>query len=180
MQIDKYEIKPMHLKKYDKELIERALRFEYKALIKVSSLATNLPEKEIMENFTLEMAKKAMLAYLGLDGIPYKVNEKVTVVFDMNKIETGTIITDRNGVEHKAHSVMLKDIDKLRELLPKIDSIVTINNMLNVDKNSVDEAYNALLELLEMALDESREEIEKYLDAELARKCIKVLLDLPI
>lgn len=142
------------------------------AMVKLLMLALNgkVDKQKIDDSFTLEMAKKIIINYIGGNR-------------DM-KIETGSVIVDRFGVEHKAHSVLFKDMDNVRELLPMIDSVVTINNTLNVDNdgNFNDTAYEALLSIIQLTLDDdlTREEIEGFLDAEIARKLIRVALDLPM
>lgn len=190
MQIDKYEIRPMLLKDYQKNrpLIEKVSGLEglpdeeqCEALVTLLSQVANVSTEEINNNFTLEMAKNAVSGYLGLNGVTYKIADNMNGVVYLDKIETGSILMDRYGKEHKAHSVMFKNMDRVRELLPKIDPIVTVNNILDIDNGEyVDDAYESLIELLQMTLDETKEEIERYLDAEFARKAIRICLDLPM
>lgn len=143
------------------ELIERILKM---------SLGNN----NDISNIDYELAKKIITNYMG----------GYNVYMNSIPLTSGSVIVDRFGVEHKAHSVLLKDMKKLRELLPKIDPIVTVNNVLDTDDNGEPDlsAYEALLEIIKMTLDEkqSKRQIEKWLDAETARKIVKVALDLPI
>lgn len=190
LKLDKYEINSMLLKDYkeDISLIRKVSNLgaipddeQLTALITIISKAADLPLEEIENNFNLEMAKDAIIGYLANNGVPYKIIDNMNGVIYLDKIKTGTVIVDRNGKEHKAHSVMFKDMDRLREILPKIDSIVTVNNIFDMENGEyVDDAYMALIELLKMTLDDTQEEIESYLDAEFARKAIRVCLDLPI
>lgn len=185
---DKYRIGSMLLSDWkDMELVNEIFEInglpndkQYKTFIKIVSKAADISQKEVENNFTLEMAKQTILVYSALDTLVNKI-KKMNGVGKLNKIETGTVLVDRNGKEHKAHSVMFKDMKKLREILPKVDSITTITNIFNMENNEyVDDAYMALIELLKMTVDETQEEIESYLDAEFAKKAIKVCLDLPM
>lgn len=155
---------------YDNKYYTLEQQVEAMVKLLVLSLSNKVSEQDVSNNFTFDMAKKIIINYIGGN-------------IDM-KIETGCVIVDRYGVEHKAHSVLLKDMDKIRELLPMVDSVVTVNNVLNVDNegNFSDVAYEALLSIIQMTLDGdlTREEIESWLDAEICRKLIRVALDLPM
>lgn len=184
----KYQIGSMLLSDWkDMELLNKIFEInglpndkQYEAFITIISKAVDISREEIENFFTLEMAKRTILAYSALDSLIYKI-KKMDGVVNLNKIETGTVLVDRNGKEHKAHSVMFKDMKKLREILPKVDSITTITNIFNMKNNEyVDDSYMALIELLKMTVDETQEEIESYLDAEFAKKAIKICLDLPM
>ena len=143
------------------ELIERILKM---------SLGDNID----ISNIDYELANKIITNYIG----------GYNVYMNSIPLTSGSVIVDRFGVEHKVHSVLLKDMKKLRELLPKIDPIVTVNNVLDTDDSGEPDfsAYKALLEIIKMTLDEkqSKCQIEKWLDAEIARKIVKVALDLPV
>lgn len=101
-------------------------------------------------------------------------------------VNVGTTIKDRFGNEHKAYSVMWRDKEKLREMVPKINSVVLIDNMMAVDgKGGFDNSpYETVIDIVQMSLrkdDEAKytkKEIESFLDAELARKIIRVYLDI--
>ncbi len=97
------------------------------------------------------------------------------------KITLGTTINDT----HTFYSVLLKDRNIIRELLPKVDTNLTITNLLNVNDTGEfdDSAYIAMLGLVKLALREpetTQEDIEQWLDVRSAKLAIRTLLDLPV
>jgi DNA-binding protein YbaB len=129
--------------------------------------------------------KQALIWFIGQD-IRYDrgtFEEQMLVKILLNgddnmvdKLEVGTIITDRNGKEFKAYSSLITEYKESLELLAKVD-IVDISQ--NIDDT---EAQEALLEIIYRALNKAvtKRKILKSLDAEFARKCIRVYYDLPI
>lgn len=97
-------------------------------------------------------------------------------------ITLGTTVEDRFGNSHTFYSAKLKDADKLRELLPKVDMNYTIANVLNIDESGEfnEDAYEALLELVKLSLRNTEENIEEWLDARSAKIAIRTLLGLPV
>lgn len=152
---------------------------QYEALMILleKSLNNKVDAKDFIDDIDLELSKKIIFNYIG--GYDYMMdNEKVT---------SGKVFVDRLGNEHKVYSVALnkKTIDKVRGLLPKIDSIVTVNNVLDTNSNGeyTDESYESLLALIKLALVDEKltnKQLEKFLDVELAKNIIRAYLDLPL
>jgi hypothetical protein len=86
---------------------------------------------------------------------------------------SGTSITDRTGREHKAFSYLLSEYDEAMNLLSQVDLLDSSSN--------TEESYSAMIEILYRALDRkiTKEEIESFVDAEFARKVMRVYFDLP-
>lgn len=123
-------------------------------------------DKTNIDTFNIRMAKLAFTEFMGL-------GKDVDI---MEKINTGIAIVDRNGNEHMAYSYLIDDLEKAMELLQKIDTVNMVNNVMD------EESKEAMLEIVYLALDckEEREDIAKYIDAEFARKAIRVYFDLPM
>ena len=86
---------------------------------------------------------------------------------------------------HTFYSALLRDRSILRELLPMVDTNLTITNILNVDDTGEfdDSAYTAMIGLVKLALREptaTQEDIEQWLDVRSAKVAIRTLLDLPV
>lgn len=92
----------------------------------------------------------------------------------------GTTIKDRNDKEYTVYSALLKDCSIAAKLLHKIDPIMTVNNVISEEGS--EESYDAVLEISRLALREkyTKEEINEFIDAEMARKIIRIYLDLPL
>lgn len=144
-------------------------------------------QKVAMQVNLCKILQERRRALDSLSGIEYKkgmvevklIAEMIKQLGDDNmidKLEVGIIITDRNGKEFKAYSSLLTEYKESLELLAKVD-IVDISQ--NIDDT---EAQDALLEIIYRALNKAvtKKKILKSLDAEFARKCIKVYYDLPI
>lgn len=112
----------------------------------------------------LAIAKLAMIKYLGLG------------VDTLEKITAGTTIEDRHGKQHIAYSYLLSEYMEALELLQKVDTVSTAGNL------ETEDAYEAMLEIVYRALNEreTKEEINEYIDAEFARKAIRIYFDLPL
>ncbi|WP_110952979.1 hypothetical protein [Anaerosinus massiliensis] len=138
------------------------------------------------DNFDLVMIKQALVWFMGMD-IRYdkgSLEEQriIQILFNgadnsmTDKLEVGTMITDRNGNEFKAFSLLFSEYEEAIELLLKI-------NIIDITQNIDDtEAQEALLEIIYRALNKTitKKKILKSLDAEFARKIVRVYFDLPI
>ena len=93
----------------------------------------------------------------------------------VNELTVGTTIVDRNGKEFKAYSYLVNEYYEAMELITKID---TVNMSHNI--TTEDDSFIALMEIMYRALDRKvdKEEILSSLDAEFARKLIRVYYDL--
>lgn len=98
------------------------------------------------------------------------------------------IVVDRNGDEHRVYPALLGEKDKWIELISKVNPInITSNMMALKEDGSVDnEPYNALIEIMKMALkkeDKSRytkKEIEAFIDVAIAKQALMHFMGLPI
>lgn len=138
-----------------------SLEQQYESLCKVLKMCVK--ESECINSFDLVMARLAIINYIGMgDG------------FNMDKITTGTVIIDRNGNEHMAYSYLLPEYNEALELLSKVDTISTSGNL------ETEESYEAMVEIIYRALNrtKSKEDISGFIDAEFARKAIRVYFDL--
>lgn len=122
--------------------------------------------ENVASEFDIRMAKAAVLYYIQILGGNYGM------------VKCGEKIIDRDGNEYMAYSFKLSDYDKAMELLQKVDTINTINNC---NDGNASEAYKAMIEIIYMALDKNvtKQAIRKSMDAEFARKAIRIYYDLP-
>ncbi|SCM83741.1 hypothetical protein KL86SPO_70599 [uncultured Sporomusa sp.] len=143
---------------------ELTLKEQREALKEILQYTTR--DKTNIDTFDIYMAKLAFAEFMGLRK----------GVGTMEKINTGVAIVDRNGNEHMTYSYLIDDLKKAMELLQKIDIVNMANNAIDEDSKE------AMLEIVYLALDrrEEREDIAKYLDAEFARKAIRLYFDLPV
>lgn len=143
--------------------------------------------------FDLVMTKQALTWFMGInryyDNVPPREKEEVNTDyatrFLLNAIKgadkmlttltVGTTITDRNGKEFKAYSYLINEYFEAMELLTKVD-MANISNNIGTD----DDSFAALMEILYRTFDRKipKEEILESLDAEFARKAIKVYYDI--
>jgi hypothetical protein len=116
--------------------------------------------------FDIHMAKLAIKHYVQLGRM----------IDTMEQYKSGSVVVDRNGNEHMAFSYLIADFAKAIELLQKIDMVNIVNNTID------EESKAAMLEIVYLALDcrEEREDIAKYIDAEFARKAIRIYFDLDL
>lgn len=143
---------------------ELTLKEQREALKEILQYTTR--DKTNIDTFDIHMAKLAFTEFMGLRKD----------VGTMGKINTGVAIIDRNGNEHMVYSYLIDDLEKAIELLQKIDTVSMTTNVMS------EESKEAMLEIVFLALDcrEEREDIAKYIDAEFARKAIRVYFDMPM
>lgn len=140
-----------------------SLEQQYESLCKVLKMCVK--DSESINSFDLVMARLAVVNYIGMgDG------------FKMDKIVTGTAIIDRNGNEHMAYSYLLPEYNEALDLLSKVDTVSTVGNL------ETEESYEAMMEIVYRALNRaiSKEDISNFIDAEFARKAIRVYFDLVV
>ena len=137
---------------------------QYEALQELLRYATI--EGTNVDTFDIHMAKLAFFNFVQYG----RMDE------GMKQYKTGDIVIDRDGNEHTAYSYLITDYDKAIELLQKIDTVNMVNNIMDVESKA------AMLEIVCLALNnkEQPEDITKYLDAEFARKAIRIYFDLPV
>lgn len=98
------------------------------------------------------------------------------------------IVVDGNGVEHRVFPALIGEKDKWVELISKINPVNVASNMLALkeDGSVDDEPYNALIEIMKLALkkeDKSRytkKEIEAFLDVAIAKQVLMHFMGLPV
>ncbi|MCM0758513.1 hypothetical protein M7775_08005 [Sporomusa sphaeroides DSM 2875] len=143
---------------------ELTLTEQKEALQEILKYAT----RDVSNAYSLDvhMAKLAFKHYIGLGRM----------MDTMEQYKSGSVVLDRNGNEHMVYSYLITDFEKAMELLQKIDTVNMANNIID------EESKAAMLEIVYLALDcrEDREDIAKYLDAEFARKAIRIYFDLPM
>jgi hypothetical protein len=143
---------------------------QYEALLNIMKLSLYNPEnmEGLLECLDLRLAKIIITNYIG--------------GYIMGNVTLGTTIEDAAGNTHTFYSAQFKDRDKIRELLPKVDSVTTITNMLSIEETGEfdEEPYEALVDLVRLSLRQPDADVEQWLDAKSARIAIRTLLDLPI
>lgn len=143
---------------------ELTLTEQKEALMELLRYAT----KDVSNAYSLDihMAKLALKHYVQIGRM----------MDTMEQYKSGSAVIDRNGNEHMVFSYLIADFEKAMELLQKIDTVNIANNVIDEESNA------AMLEIVHLALDcrEEREDIVTYLDAEFARKAIRIYFDLPV
>jgi hypothetical protein len=93
----------------------------------------------------------------------------------IDALTVGTTVTGRNGKTYKAYSHLITEYKEAIELLSKVDAVNIASNVQEEDP----EAYEALLEIIFRAFNREvpKDEILEILDAELAKKVIRVYFD---
>lgn len=134
---------------------------QYEALCEILTLA--IENTEAIKGFDLQMAKVAVINYIGMLRGDVKMQQT---------IHCGTKVIDRDGNEFMAYSYKLVDYKRAMDLLDKIDFTSTTANYDT-------ESYLAMTEIIYLALNEKVDidTIEKSIDAEFARKVLAVYYD---
>lgn len=88
----------------------------------------------------------------------------------------------RDGVKRRVYPAKLKYKDLIRKLTPKFNDVFILENIITDGANDteVDEAWNAMLDLLFLAFDEkyTKEEITEWLDLDSVPKVFEIFYGL--
>lgn len=136
-------------------------------------------EKEVLEREHAEQMNKEAVERIKKEFLSKEEAERIESIF----FEDDAEIRLRDGKRYKIPPCTLKNARRLMQLLKTVNIDVIMLNFVPTGDEALDERrINELYEILEMAFvnykEVTREYIEEYVDVELAKKIIEILIGL--
>lgn len=135
--------------------------------------------KEVLEREHAEQMNKEAVERIKKEFLSKEEAARIESTFFEDDVE----IRLRDGKRYKIPPCTLKNARRLMQLLKTVNIDVIMLNFVPTGDEALDERrINELYEILEMAFvnykEVTREYIEEYVDVELARKIIEILIGL--
>jgi len=135
--------------------------------------------KEVLEREHAEQMNKEAVERIKKEFLSKEEAERIESIF----FEDDAEIRLRDGKRYKIPPCTLKNARRLMQLLKTVNIDVIMLNFVPTGDEALDERrINELYEILEMAFvnykEVTREYIEEYVDVELAKKIIEILIGL--